>query len=359
MSVYGVLMAGGVGSRFWPRSRRRSPKQVLNITGQTSMIQETHKRLSGLIDDENIMVVTTADQQALLAEQLQMLSAQNFIIEPHGRNTAPCIGLGAIHALEQDPEAVMVVLPADHLVRDVAAFQQVINAAVEFVRENDTLVTLGITPTGPATGYGYIQRGDQVGEKQDRAVHRVKSFAEKPDLPTATRFLESGDFLWNSGMFIWRAATILDEMERQLPDIHEKLYDIRQTIGKADYQDTLERLYGSMKNISIDYGVMQEAENVFVIPSTIGWDDVGSWATVYDISEKDEKGNAGPCSQLISIDSANNYVYSPEKMVALVGLENLIVVETDDALLICERSKAQDVREIVDRLKKNGNEKLY
>ncbi len=359
MSVYGILMAGGVGSRFWPRSRRRSPKQVLNITGRTSMIQETHQRLDGLIDDENLMIVTTADQQGMLSEQLPTLASHNFIIEPFGRNTAPCIGLGAIHAMSRDPEAVMVVLPADHLVRDVSAFQKVIRAAVDFVRENDALVTLGITPTGPATGYGYIQCGEQSGEKQGRAIHRVKSFAEKPDLPTATRFLESGDFLWNSGMFIWRASTILEEMNRQLPDIHEKLQDIRQVIDQENYQETLERLYGSMKNISIDYGVMQDAANVYVIPATIGWDDVGSWATVHDISEKDENGNAGPFQQLISIDSSNNYVYSPEKMVALVGLENLIVVETDDALLICERSRAQDVRDIVDRLKKNGNEQLY
>ena len=354
MSIFAVMMAGGVGARFWPRSRRRSPKQVLNIVGENSLIQDTYHRLSGLVDDEQIMIVTTGEQKPLIEEQLSMLEESAFILEPVGRNTAPCIGLAALHALHRDPEAIMVVLPADHIIDDREKFQQAISLATSFVAEQDGLLTLGITPSGPATGYGYIQAGGKIREEESCTIHRVRSFAEKPDLSTARRFLDSGDFYWNSGMFVWRAATILREISDKLPEIYEKLLEIKAAIGTPEYSGVLERMYAAMKGISIDFGVMQDAEDVYMIPTEMGWNDVGSWATVYDISTKDQQGHAGDSKAIISHQSLNNYVYAPEKVVALVGVENLIVVDTGDALLVCHRDSAQDVRKAVDMLQKRG-----
>lgn len=358
MSVYVVMMAGGVGARFWPRSRRSTPKQVLNIVGENSMIQDTYLRLDGLVDDDHIMVVTTAAQKEVIQQQLPQLDESAFILEPFGRNTAPCIGLAALHAMHRDPEAVMVVLPADHLIDDQEEFQQAIRLATAFAIEQGGLLTMGITPTGPATGYGYIQAGDVVREQDAFSIHRVRSFAEKPDISTAYRFLDSGDFYWNSGMFVWRASTILREISDKLPDIYEQLLEIKAVIGKPGYAMVLERMYAAMKSISIDFGVMQEAENVFMIPTEMGWNDVGSWSTVYDITPKDQQGHAAVCQSLIGHEAANSYVYAPEKVVALVGVENLIVVDTGDALLICHRDKAQNVREAVDMLQKRGQKNV-
>ena len=356
MKIYAVLMAGGIGTRFWPRSRSRNPKQVLNIIDSDTMIQATYKRLHGLVDQHAIYIVTHQSQKELIHQQLPELDEQNFLLEPVGRNTAPCIGLAAIHIQQQDPDAVMVVLPADHMVAEVESFQAVIKVAAHFAYENDGLITLGIEPTEPATGYGYIQRGERVGELDGHTIYRVKTFAEKPNYETAVRFLESGDFYWNSGMFIWRAQTILGEIAEKLPEIYEGLMEIQQAIGSPHYMQKLEEVYRRIRGISIDYGVMQTAENVYVIPSQMGWNDVGSWETVYEISPKDARKNVPQCKKLIAVDSTRNYVYSPNKLVALVGVENLIVVDTGDALLVCKKSRSQDVREVVEELKKNGLE---
>ncbi len=354
MNVYAVLMAGGVGTRFWPRSRSRTPKQVLNIVGEKTMIQATVERVNGLVDASNIMVVTNADQKDLIHQQIPSLQDNNFILEPVGRNTAPCIGLAAIHIVHQDPSGVMVVLPADHLVTNVEEFRTVVQKGARFVFENDGLLTLGIEPHYPATGYGYIQRGEPVQELNGHTVYAVKTFAEKPNYETAVRFIESGDFYWNSGMFIWKAATILKEIEEKLPEIYEGLMEIRAAIGTPQYEQTVNDVYERIRGISIDYGVMQSAENVYVIPTDMGWNDVGSWQTVYEISPKDKNENARVSRELIAIDSRGSYVYAPEKLVALVGVNDLVVVDTGDALLICHRDRAQEVRDVVEELKKRG-----
>lgn len=354
MSIYAVLMAGGVGTRFWPRSREKLPKQVLNILDDETMIQKTRKRLKGLVENSNIKIVTTAQQQKLIQEQLPELGEDNYILEPDGRNTAPCIGLAAIHLLHEDPEAIMVVLPADHLISNAAEFKRVIRLATDFVSTHDGLVTLGINPSDPATGYGYIQAGEVVFETDGHVIHQVKTFAEKPNYETAKRFLESGGFYWNSGMFIWKAATILKEIEEKLPEIHHGLIRLKEYLGSPDYQEKLKETYQAFRNVSIDVGVMQLAKNVYVIPTDMGWSDVGSWETVYEISRKDKHNHAGEYQELVSLDAEGCYIYSPEKLVALVGVNDLVIVDTGDALLVCKKSEAQKVKETVEEMKKRG-----
>jgi len=357
MKVYAVLMAGGVGTRFWPRSRSKQPKQVLNILDHRSMIQATYERLNGFVDKNQILIVTNRDQKGIIHEQLPDLNDENFLLEPFGKNTAPCIGLAAIHILHRDPLGVMAVLPADHRIENVKEFQHVLRLAANFVSQKDGLVTLGIQPSGPATGYGYIQRGVEVQELDGHNIYRVKTFAEKPNYETALRFLESGDFYWNSGMFIWKAATILKEIENYLPEIYEGLMEIKSTIGKPDYASVVTDVYQRIRGISIDFGVMQLAKDVYVIPTDMGWSDVGSWEAVFEISPKDKYKNAGEYEELISINGKECFVYSPDKLVALVGVKNLVIVDTGDALLICKKNRSEEVKDVVETLKKRGLEK--
>jgi len=347
-------MAGGVGTRFWPRSRTKTPKQVLDIVDHETMIKATYKRLKGLVEPSRTFVVTNQDQIPAIQKQIPKLPKQNFIIEPMGRNTAPCIGLAATIVQQIDSDGIMVVLPADHLITEIQEFKEVIRHAAQFAWESDGLVTLGINPTYPSTGYGYIQRGTEVNKLKNHGVYKVKTFAEKPNLETALRFLESGDFYWNSGMFIWKVSSILKEIEDKLPELYEGLIQIKSQLNKKTYAAALEDVYRRIRGISIDYGVMQTAENVFVIPTVMGWNDVGSWEVVYDISEKDKNKNAGDFKNLQSLDASDNYVYAPKKLVGLVGVKNLVVVETNDAILICRRNRSQDVKELVEQLKKNG-----
>jgi mannose-1-phosphate guanylyltransferase len=354
MKVFAVLMAGGVGTRFWPRSRRKTPKQVLDIIDHETLIQATFKRLRGLVPVSRIFMVTNAAQKVVISQQLPRLKKENYIIEPFGRNTAPCIGLAASIIQQIDANAGMVVLPADHLISDVKEFQQVIKQAVKYAEETESLVTLGISPTFPASGYGYIQMGSKVKSFNGHSIFKVKTFAEKPNRETAMRFLESGDFLWNSGMFIWKASTILKEIEDKLPELSEGLNKIKKHFNKADLINVIEDVYLRIRDISIDYGVMQTAQHVCVIPTNMGWNDVGSWEVVYDISEKDKNKNAGDFRQLNQFESSDNYIFAPDKLVALVGIKNLIVVDTGDVLLICRKNRSQDVKEIVEQLKKSG-----
>ncbi len=354
MKVFAVLMAGGVGTRFWPRSRTKNPKQVLNIFDHETMIQATYKRLQGLVEPERILVVTNVDQKNLIFSQLPELTDENFILEPFGRNTAPCIGLAAAKIQLIDPEGVMVVLPADHLIANVEKFKEVMASSIDFASRENALITLGIQPNTPATGYGYIQRGEKIAEFKEHRIYKVRTFAEKPNYETALRFLESGDFYWNSGIFVWKVSTILKEIEDKLPELSEGLGEIKKHIGKPDYSAVVEDVYKRIRGISVDYGIMQSARNVYVIPTDMGWSDVGSWEEVYNISSKDKNKNASDCSELYQIDSSENYIYSPKKLVALVGVRNLIVVDTGDALLISKKSRSQDVKEIVELLKKSG-----
>jgi mannose-1-phosphate guanylyltransferase len=360
-NAFAVIMAGGVGTRFWPRSREKSPKQLLEILGKGTMIQNTVQRLDPVIAPHQVFVITNRVQKAQVRAQLTAIPAGNIIDEPLGRNTAPCIGLAALHLRRVDPDAVMVIIPADHVIRNVAEFHRVLRLAVVTAYESSGLLTIGIKPTHPETGYGYIQmitEQDSTTPQYSRGVRRVKTFAEKPNLPTAERVLASGDFLWNSGMFVWRVDAILHEIERCLPDLYKELQKIDAAIGTPQYQATVDLAYGLIRGISIDYGVMEKAKNVFVIPADLGWNDLGSWDEVARLSGKDAAGNS-ITGTVIQRDMNNCFVYSPDRMVATIGVEDLIIVNTEDALLICRKGRSQDVKEISDYLKrKRMNEYL-
>jgi mannose-1-phosphate guanylyltransferase len=352
--VCAVIMAGGVGTRFWPRSRERSPKQLLEILDKATMLQHTVRRLESFASPLDTFVVTNRLQRALVAKQLPDVPEENILVEPMGRNTAPCIGLAALHVRRLDPSAVMVVLPADHLIENVEEFRRTLGLAVDIAEHSRSLLTIGIHPTHPETGYGYIQMLDEDSEHNpyfDRGVCRVKTFAEKPNLETAERFLQSGDFLWNSGMFVWRADIILEEINKCLPELSGELMNIDAALGTPSYQATLELAYGMMRGISIDYGVMERSGRVFVIPAKFGWSDIGSWDEVYRRSGKDDHGNS-VTGRFVHRDTAGCYVYSPDKVVATIGVNDLIIINTDDALLVCKRGRSQDVKDIADYLRR-------
>jgi mannose-1-phosphate guanylyltransferase len=353
MQIYAIIMAGGVGSRFWPRSKKDFPKQLLKIFDDDTMIQATVKRLKPLINDENIFVVTNKIQADEVKRQLQNIPEKNIIIEPFGRNTAACIGLASIFIKSINPDAVTVVLPADHIIKDTDIFLKTLQNAAKFAYESDGLVTIGINPTRPETGYGYIQINEK---KVSDNIYKVVTFAEKPNYATAVRFLESGDFLWNSGMFIWKIEAILSEIKNLMPDLYEALSKIEKHIGKESYQEVLIKNYGMIKKISIDYGIMEKSSRVYLTKGFFLWSDVGSWEEVYQLSEKDNNGNS--TYGLVYLDSViDSYIYSPDKMTAVIGVDNLIIINNDDTLLVCRRDKAQDVKNVVDYLKMNKLEK--
>ena len=353
-NLYSVVMAGGVGSRFWPKSRERSPKQFLEIVGSGTMIQNTIARIEGIIPAMNTFVVTNKLQEELINRQLPFVPKENILIEPVGRNTAPCIGLAASIIHRIDPKGIMIVLPADHVIGDVDRFLQVLKTAAQVAEETDALITIGIKPSRPETGYGYIQFDDELqpnSPHKAEGVLRVKTFAEKPNLETAERFLQSGDFLWNSGMFVWKAQSILKEIEIHLPDLHVQLKTLDQKPGTPEFKNALEQAYGLIRGISIDYGVMEKAGNVFVAKGDFGWSDVGSWDEVVRMATVDGDRN---CIKgvVIAKDATGNYIDAGDKIVAAVGIEDLIIVATDDAILVCKKGRSQDVKEIVDYLRR-------
>jgi mannose-1-phosphate guanylyltransferase len=313
------------------------------------MIQATVDRLSGLIDHKNIYVITNELQRPEVVKQLNNVPEENIIEEPFGRNTAACIGLASVIIKSKDPDAVTVVLPADHIIKDEEKFKQTLKNAAQFANESKGLVTIGINPTRPETGYGYIQINDKAVAEN---IYKVYTFAEKPNYATAVRFVESGDFMWNSGMFIWRVDTILDDIKNLMPDLYEGLIEIQQSIGKKNFKDELKNVYGQLKKISIDYGIMEKSSKVYLTKGMFTWSDVGSWEEVYQLSEKNGNGNAlvGKVFTDMVVDS---YIYSPDKITAVIGLDNIIVINHEDTVLVCRRDKAQDVKEIVEYLKIN------
>lgn len=349
MDLFAVVMAGGVGSRFWPRSKEKTPKQLLKIFGENTMIQATINRLDGIVKNENIFIITNKIQKPEIIKQLPQVPPENIIEEPFGRNTAACIGLASILIQKRSSEAVTIVLPSDHIIKDIAEFHNVIMNAAEYAFQSSGLVTIGITPTRPETGYGYIQIDER---NVHHNIFKVYTFAEKPNYATAVRFIESGDFLWNSGMFIWRVDAILDEMKIHMPDLYEGIEKIRNDIDTPRYLSTLNNVYGQVKNISIDYGIMEKSQHVYLTKGSFSWNDVGSWEEVYQLSEKNSSGNAATGNVFLE-KTVDSYVYSPKKFSAVIGVDNLIIINTDDALLVCRRDNAQDVKKVVDYLKIN------
>jgi mannose-1-phosphate guanylyltransferase len=352
--VYAVVMAGGVGSRFWPRSRERTPKQLLEIIGPGTMIQNTVKRIQSVIPASNTLIVTNRLQEATISKQLPSIPRKNILIEPVGRNTAPCIGLAAAWVKKVDPKGIMVVLPADHIIAKADEFLRILKVAMSVAEETDALLTIGIKPTHPETGYGYIQFDDEPGthnQYHSQGVYRVKTFAEKPNLETAEKFLESGDFLWNSGMFVWKATAILKEIQVHMPELSEQLDILESKLGTDSYHAALEHAYGLIRSISIDYGVMEKAGNVFVVKGDFGWSDVGSWDEVVRLTKTDANSNSQRGNVILK-DSKSNFIDAGNRLVAAIGVEDLIIISTDDAILICKKGRSQEVKEIVDYIRR-------
>jgi mannose-1-phosphate guanylyltransferase len=346
-NYYAIIMAGGIGSRFWPISRTSYPKQFIDIlgTGKT-LIQNTYDRFLKICPAENIFVVTNENYTQLVKEQLPGMADNQILTEPVMRNTAPCVAYGCYKIETLNPDAAIVVAPSDHLILDEPAFVATIERSLAMAEQNSCLITLGIKPSRPDTGYGYIQYTDTViGDD----FHKVKTFTEKPNTELARTFLQSGDFLWNAGIFVWSAKAIVKAFGNYLPDMHEIFAEARAVYNTGDEKPHVHKAYQQCTNISIDYGIMEKADNVYVLPSEFGWSDLGTWASIYDLTEKDYVGNAViPSEKVIMYDSSNCMVNVPgEKLVILQGLHDYIVVESNNTLLICPRDQEQNVKQVV------------
>ncbi len=358
--MYAAILAGGSGTRLWPRSRQTQPKQFADITGAgRTMIQATADRLHGLVDDDQLYVVTGASYANLTATQLPEIPPANILAEPCGRNSGPAIGLVCLHLYERDPEAVVAILPADHVITDVPKFQMALRVA-EVAAQQGYLVTLGITPDFPHTGYGYIKCGNQlpVDPASAAPIYTVERFLEKPNQATATAFLADGGYYWNGGIFICRVAQMLAEMARQMPDVYAGLQQIRDSWQTSDPEQALATLWPQLPNVSIDYGVMEGAERVAMTPLQAGWNDVGSWDALESVLIADEQHNYIAKGETVAIASQGNIVYSEKRLVALVGAQDLVVVDTGDMLLVGHKFQMQKVKEVVEYLRSQGRTDL-
>ncbi len=346
-NVHAVILAGGSGSRLWPMSRQHLPKQFLVLDGEASLLQTTIDRLSPTIDAENVLIVT--QEAHAKGEAYHALLPYRALYEPIGRNTAPAIALAAAYLAAEGDDPVMVVLPADHIIKDEQRFRKHLDVAIQ-AAQSGKLVTFGIQPTRPDTGFGYIKAR----KGTDDQVYSVERFTEKPDHATAEGFLREGSYYWNSGMFVWRASVVLDEIQRFLPAVHQVIQTIlAESRAGATFQQAVERHFATMPSISIDYGVLERSDRVSLIPCDIGWNDVGSWQAVHEISPKDEKGNALQ-GNVIAVDCRNSLVRAEKRLVAAIGIEDLCVIETADAVLISKNDQTQRVREVVDELHRRG-----
>ena len=361
-NCFSVIIAGGKGTRFWPLSRAQRPKQLLKIISQKSLLEETAERVYSLSGRDQTLVVTIADQVIALRRELIDLPKNNFIVEPQGKNTAACIGLAALEVVRRDPNAAMIVLPADHWVRHSGAFRRALNAAVKLAMQQDQLITIGIRPEYPETGYGYIMKGNAVAGKTPMHSFIVKRFTEKPTLAAARRLIRRHS-LWNSGIFVWKASTLLRLLARYQSNIAERLEAIkRAAAGKSlanpgsKLRAVIAREYKKMPSLSIDYAVMEKAGSegkVLTLEANFGWSDVGSWAAVHRMRQKDSNGNAGQ-GRWLGLGTKNSLIHAPDRLVVLLGMENTVVVDTPDALLVGDLSRSQEVRDIVDELNRKG-----
>jgi len=355
---YIIIMAGGVGSRFWPLSRREKPKQFLDIlgTGET-LIQQTFRRFRSVCPRENIFVVTSAGHTHLVEEQLD-IDPLNILSEPFRRNTAPCLAYGTFRILKEDPEAVITVTPADHLIVKEDKFSRVIRDAMTFATGNDALLTLGIKPDRPETGYGYIQADRRKPVKGYDNLLKVKTFTEKPDIDLAKKFIQSGDFYWNSGIFIWNMKSILAAFEKHLPDMFTAFDEGRKLFGTKQEKSFIGRTYTTCRSISIDYGIMEKADNVYVMCTDIGWSDLGTWGSLYEHSATDKKNNAILGGNIFSYDNKGNIInISPGKVAVIQGLKDYIIIETEEVLLIVHKDEEQNIKNYLDDVKKETKEK--
>lgn len=359
--LHAVIMAGGSGTRFWPKSTKEHPKQFLTLFGDQTMLQSTVERIKSAIPAQRVWVITNERYVDLVNEQLPDVPGNNIIGEPVAKNTAPCVAAVAAFIDKQDPDAAMIVLPADHLIADTDEFISVLKTGAKKAEQSDSLVTIGIRPSRPETGYGYIELKKSSEETMnDYDIKQVAQFREKPDIATARQFVFSGRFLWNSGMFIWKTSVILDQFRKHLPDVAEQVEQLQPAVDTEEQGSALNAFYKACPSVSIDYGIMEKAENVFVVPGDFGWNDVGSWKTLHELEEKDENENVVKALQCITEESSGNLIHSSNgKLIALAGVENIAVVETDDVILVCNLNKAQTVKQVVNQLQENEDKKKF
>jgi mannose-1-phosphate guanylyltransferase len=369
LPIHAVILAGGRGTRFWPRSRTRTPKQLLNIVGKSTMLEQTVERLLPLIPPARIWTVTNAEQSAAVQKQVPAAARKRVLTEPLGRNTAAAIALAAIHVrhAEKGRDALLAVLPADHYIENVLRYRKIVAAALGTAREPGRMVVLGIPPTRPDTGFGYIERARDGFHSNGLPVFPVRRFTEKPSQPVAQEYLDSGKYQWNAGMFFWRVSTFLENLGKYVPKTVSALENLATHIGKRTYASRLQKIYPQLENISVDYALLEPATrasgkpNVFVIPAEVGWSDIGSWAAVYELLAKKVGENVFADSSSDAshaIDAQGNFLFGPKKFIAAIGVRDLVVVDTPDALLICPRNRAQDVGKIVKWLEENKRKDL-
>jgi len=348
MQKTALIMAGGRGERFWPKSRKSLPKQFLSLTNDgKTMIQLTVERILPLVALEDIYIATNKDYKDLVLEQLPGIPEANILCEPVGKNTAPCIGLGAIHISRKYDDAIMMVLASDHLIKYNSMFINTLTSASMIAEQDENLVTIGITPDYPETGYGYIKfnTGSPAGQ-----AYEVEKFVEKPDAELAKEYLASEEYLWNSGMFVWKISSILKNIQEFLPDMYTGLMKIGQVIGTAKEEDVLVKEFTEFTSVSIDYGVMEKAKHIYILPGTFGWDDVGSWLAIERIQRTNEFGNIVN-GNIVTIDSKDCIIEGSKKLIAAVGLKNLVIVDTEDAILICDKQSTADIKKVLENLK--------
>jgi mannose-1-phosphate guanylyltransferase len=353
---YVAIMAGGIGSRFWPMSRSNYPKQFLDIlnTGKT-LIQQTYERYCKLVPEENIYIITSKEYIPIVKKQLPGISPENILGEPSKKNTAPCVAYISFKLLQKDPNANLVAAPADHIVLEPEEFIKTSKKALDFVSHINAFVTLGIKPSQPNTGYGYIQH-DTVAAAPD--VYKVKTFTEKPNLELAKTFIASGDFLWNAGIFIWKVKNIITAFEKYLPEMYEIFASEKEKFNTKEEEAAIEEIYPQCTNISIDFGIMEKADNVYVIPASFGWSDLGAWNSAWENMEKDYLGNAVAGKNVMIVDATKCMVHTQDnKLVVLQGLDDFIVVDTKDVLLICRKEKEQEIKDFVSEVKRNKGDK--
>lgn len=354
---YVAIMAGGIGSRFWPKSRVSYPKQFLDIlnTGET-LIQQTFKRFASYIPEENIFIVTSKEYVDIVQQQLPKAKAENILSEPSRKNTAPCVAYVSFKIEQLDPEACLIIAPSDHIITDPETFKDISLKAIDFARHTKSIITLGIKPHYPNTGYGYIQHDSlPVAE----GIYKVKTFTEKPNLELAKTFLESGDFLWNAGLFVWKNSTILKAFQQHQPEMYELFDTEKEHLNTTEEHAAIDRIYSQCTNISIDYAILEKADNVYVIPSSFGWSDLGTWNSAYENMEKDYLGNAVAGEDVIVIDAKECMISSQKnKLVLVQGIEDCIVVDSKDVLLICKKDKEQEIKDYVAEVKRNKGDKF-
>lgn len=351
-----LIMAGGVGERLWPKSRKNMPKQFLSLTGDgESLIQSTVKRISKIVDEKDIFISTSSLYIELIKKQLPQIPLENIIIETDKKNTAPCVGLASVHIQKKYGNVLMIVLPSDHLIKYDTMFIDSICDACSIAEIENKLVTIGIMPQYPETGYGYIKVNDKRKRLAGYTSYKVEEFVEKPDFEKAKKYIEKGNYLWNSGMFVWTCSTILNCFNKYLPKMYDGLMEIQEAIGTDKYDDVLEKNFKGFESISIDNGIMEKHNEIYVVPGTFGWDDLGNWLSFSKVKVPDSFGNITE-GEIITVNTRNSIVIGGKKLISVVGVNDLVIIDTDDATLICEKGSVQDIKKVLETLKICGKD---